>query len=216
MTGQNNEQPVVVFQGRPTENAEYRILLVGDQLVFEKATDWDRLRAPRFVTTDDGYASLAAFVESYCKGQEDQGLVTKPVGIVWQGSEQGIDYRILLDKQELIYEAASTRDLLGVPQFKEVTDDDSVAEALAIAVGRAFQAAKLAEHDQAISSLTESNHWKCDHAPDHKCHYYSDLGATGRVVRLSNGEDDPLPSYYESERETPDQCIYCGQPDERK
>ena len=62
-------------------------------------------------------------------------------------------------------------------------------------------------------------HWYCPDSPDHVCHYFS-VPENGRCyVKDINGEKIYLPATHtvEDERwETEDQCLFCGQPNERK
>lgn len=57
--------------------------------------------------------------------------------------------------------------------------------------------------------------WYCPESPDHICHYYSDLDEDERYVDSINGERIVLEDY-DGKYETSDQCIFCGQPEERK
>lgn len=59
--------------------------------------------------------------------------------------------------------------------------------------------------------------WYCKDSPDHHCHYYST--DNGKSVELSTGEKVPNPGFeedYEPLYETDDNCLFCGEPDERK
>ena len=58
--------------------------------------------------------------------------------------------------------------------------------------------------------------WYCPKSPDHICHYYSTVDHNGeRYVGSINGEKIVLEDY-DGKYETSDQCIFCGQPEERK
>jgi hypothetical protein len=58
--------------------------------------------------------------------------------------------------------------------------------------------------------------WWCPESPDHACHYYSITTADGFTVTMINGEEYLLPKDHVDTYETEDQCIFCGQPEERK
>jgi hypothetical protein len=64
----------------------------------------------------------------------------------------------------------------------------------------------------------KSKGWHCALSPDLSCHYFSQWNhtKTGRIVRLANGTAHGLPWRYDHEHETPDDCIFCGLPEERK
>lgn len=202
---------VVVFQGKPNDSREYRILLDGDELVYEEAKSWDRLGVPRFVETDDGYQALKAFITSYSEGQKEQGLADGSIAVVWQGNHKNVEYRVLALDGELIFEEAKIKDRLGVPQFVDAQDEEAVLEAFAFAVGHAKQASQ-PTHDKAAS-----HGWHCDQSLDHVCHYFSDERQDDfRVVVMSDGSELPLPVRHDHHSESEDQCIFCGQPQERK
>ena len=55
--------------------------------------------------------------------------------------------------------------------------------------------------------------WYCPSSPDRICHYYSQ---DGMVVDIHNNQVMPVPEGYSNEYESPDYCIFCGHPDERK
>jgi len=55
--------------------------------------------------------------------------------------------------------------------------------------------------------------WHCPQSPDQVCHYYTDRDGQ---VRLLDGSKVEPPSGHDAECETEDDCIYCGQPEERK
>jgi len=55
--------------------------------------------------------------------------------------------------------------------------------------------------------------WWCPDSPDHTCHYFSMDGMVelldGTTIERPKGAIDP-------QYETEDQCLFCGQPEERK
>jgi len=58
--------------------------------------------------------------------------------------------------------------------------------------------------------------WYCPKSPDHVCHYFSRFDHKGeRYVGSVNGEKIIFEDY-DGSYETSDQCIFCGQPEERK
>lgn len=66
--------------------------------------------------------------------------------------------------------------------------------------------------------------WWCPDSLDHVCHYYSDsltveeakAANTTFYVLLIDGTKCLMPKDYKDTYETEDQCIFCGQPQERK
>ncbi len=67
--------------------------------------------------------------------------------------------------------------------------------------------------------------WRCDKSPDEVCHYYSDANNEGvncddakdRHVLSIRDERMPIPNHdWNHCHETPDCCIFCGHPEERK
>lgn len=55
--------------------------------------------------------------------------------------------------------------------------------------------------------------YRCPDSPDSVCHYYTN--EQGRV-RLIDGTEIEPPPEHDTEYETPDSCIFCGSPEERK
>jgi hypothetical protein len=55
--------------------------------------------------------------------------------------------------------------------------------------------------------------WKCEHAPDGVCHYFSEDDGQ---VNLTNGQSVPVPDGHDAQFETEDSCIFCQNPEERK
>lgn len=60
--------------------------------------------------------------------------------------------------------------------------------------------------------------WSCPSSPDKCCHYYSKIGDMGYYVTLIDGTKHYLEGYTHEKAndETEDDCIFCGEPDERK
>lgn len=60
--------------------------------------------------------------------------------------------------------------------------------------------------------------WRCKKSPDGVCHYFSDKKGEhhGYEVSLITGITHILPRDHNPEYETPDTCLFCGMPDERK
>lgn len=59
--------------------------------------------------------------------------------------------------------------------------------------------------------------WYCTESPDHSCHYFSEVDENGNpIVELHDGTIHRLPSDHNAEYETNDQCLFCGNPEERK
>lgn len=54
--------------------------------------------------------------------------------------------------------------------------------------------------------------WLCPESPDQICHYHS----TNGHVKMMDGTLVPIPTDHDPLYETPDSCIFCGQPEERK
>lgn len=66
------------------------------------------------------------------------------------------------------------------------------------------------------SEFDEDLGWFCPDSPDHLCHYFSQEHNQQRCVELLSGQLHPLSLNHKREWETDDQCIFCGNPDERK
>jgi len=66
----------------------------------------------------------------------------------------------------------------------------------------------------------EDYNWYCPDSPDHTCHYFSTPGegqfSGTRYVTLIDGTAHTLPQEHDPMYETDDQCIFCGDPEERK
>jgi hypothetical protein len=60
--------------------------------------------------------------------------------------------------------------------------------------------------------------YRCPDSPDTVCHYYTESVpfTAQNGVRLVTGEFVDYPEGHDVENETDDQCIFCGQPEERK
>jgi len=59
--------------------------------------------------------------------------------------------------------------------------------------------------------------WYCPDSPDHTCHYFSFPGyAMINYVKLIDGTHHALPKEHDPNSEQIDQCIFCGEPEERK
>ena len=63
--------------------------------------------------------------------------------------------------------------------------------------------------------------WWCPDSPDHTCHYHSyEIEAyllTARAVELIDGDEHIFYDYKgDPQYETDDECLFCGDPDERK
>ncbi len=54
--------------------------------------------------------------------------------------------------------------------------------------------------------------WHCPDSPDNTCHYFTMEGK----VRLISGQQIDPPPRHRPDHETEDQCIFCGNPQERK
>ena len=54
--------------------------------------------------------------------------------------------------------------------------------------------------------------WRCKSSPDSVCHYSSENGK----VRMVDGSLVDVPKGHYPERENDDECIFCGEPEERK
>lgn len=82
----------------------------------------------------------------------------------------------------------------------------------------------LCAHEQVVkkddsAKCTECNcnlGWYCPKSPDHQCYYYSEEIAGKKFIVLNNDTKVPLPDDHNSEYETDDSCLFCGEPDERK
>ena len=58
--------------------------------------------------------------------------------------------------------------------------------------------------------------WFCPDSPDHSCHYFTEEDC--KSVKLITGEMVLVPDHenHAFEYETEDECLFCGQPEERK
>ena len=69
-------------------------------------------------------------------------------------------------------------------------------------------------HEVAVCEICQKRFsWYCPDSPDHLCYYFVEKG---NVVTLSNGEVISAPSTHDSEYESYDWCMFCGDPEERK
>lgn len=61
--------------------------------------------------------------------------------------------------------------------------------------------------------------WYCSTSPDKTCHYSTEKASNGFYLTLASGKRHKMPPYYTEENyknENEDECIFCGEPDERK
>lgn len=58
--------------------------------------------------------------------------------------------------------------------------------------------------------------WFCSKSPDNICHYFSIKENGQCFVELSNGKHFTLPQNHQKEYENDDECLFCGEPEERK
>lgn len=61
--------------------------------------------------------------------------------------------------------------------------------------------------------------WFCPESPDKTCHYNTEKASDGFYVTLASGFRHKMPAFYTEENhnnENEDECIFCGEPDERK
>lgn len=69
------------------------------------------------------------------------------------------------------------------------------------------------KHNSAFCIICDSWFgWFCDESPDHSCHYFSENGK----VKLNDGTLVDIPEDHDVDYENEDECIFCGQPEERK
>lgn len=71
----------------------------------------------------------------------------------------------------------------------------------------------VSRHESAYCAVCgEGFGWSCPNSPDKCCHYYTVKG----FVELINGEKVKPADDHDSNFETDDSCIFCGDPEERK
>ncbi|MEO6305486.1 MAG: hypothetical protein ABIP51_20150 [Bacteroidia bacterium] len=68
--------------------------------------------------------------------------------------------------------------------------------------------------DYFLSPVKIDKGWECPNSPDGHCHYFTN--DAGMVELFDEGKVVLPPAGHDKENENEDECLFCGEPEERK